>query len=210
MAINFVGVTWKVIRYNSLRDAEIQLRSRCEELQHRVRQGVDTVATLEAFPREAFPGELTSSFGLTTRNTPNLWPVNGILTSGFGVRMDPISGEGAYHAGVDLSVPTGTPVRAAANGIVLSAGWGTGYGKLIVVGHGGGIETYYAHLAEIQVIVGQQLHRGQIIATVGASGHTTGPHLHYEIRLGGHPVNPYPYLEKSARTIFMAQADFPF
>jgi murein DD-endopeptidase MepM/ murein hydrolase activator NlpD len=111
--------------------------------------------------------------------------------------MDPFSGEGAFHKGVDLTAPRGTPVHVTADGVVLKAQWDGGYGKLVVVDHGNGIETYYAHLSQFMVIPGQEVRRGQVVALSGGTGHATGPHLHYEVRLSGIPVNPYKYLAKS-------------
>jgi murein DD-endopeptidase MepM/ murein hydrolase activator NlpD len=128
---------------------------------------------------------------------PSLWPINGVLRSSYGSRMDPFSGEGAFHKGVDLSSPRGTPVHVTADGVVRKTEWEGGYGRLVVVDHGNGIETYYAHLSQFQVIPGQEVRKGQVIALTGGSGHATGPHLHYEVRLGGVPVNPYKYLAKS-------------
>lgn len=144
------------------------------------------------------------------QSVPSVWPVNGRLTSGFGARMDPFSGEGAYHMGVDLAVPRGTPVHVTANGVVATAGWVTGYGKLIMVDHGGGLQTYYAHLSRVEVVPGQRVSCGEIIGTAGDTGHSTGPHLHYEVRRGGHAVNPFRYLKKSARLDLVARSDFPF
>jgi murein DD-endopeptidase MepM/ murein hydrolase activator NlpD len=132
-----------------------------------------------------------------SHNQPSLWPVNGILGSSFGERLDPFSGEGAFHTGIDLSVPDGTPVHVTADGVVADANWGGKYGKLVVVDHGNGIQTYYAHLSEFLVVPGQEVRRGEVIALSGVSGHATGPHIHYEVRLGGTPVNPYQYLANS-------------
>jgi murein DD-endopeptidase MepM/ murein hydrolase activator NlpD len=129
---------------------------------------------------------------------PSLWPITGVLKSSYGVRLDPFSGEGAFHKGIDLAAPKGTPVRVTADGVVERAQWDGGYGKLIVVDHGNGVETYYAHLASVLVVPGLEVRKGQIIALSGGTGHTTGPHLHYEVRLGGVPVNPYKYLAKSS------------
>lgn len=129
---------------------------------------------------------------------PSLWPISGVLKSSYGVRLDPFSGEGAFHKGIDLAAPKGTPVRVTADGVVEKAQWDGGYGKLIVVDHGNGVETYYAHLASVLVVPGLEVRKGQIIAFSGGTGHTTGPHLHYEVRLGGVPVNPYKYLAKSS------------
>jgi murein DD-endopeptidase MepM/ murein hydrolase activator NlpD len=145
-----------------------------------------------------------------TNIRPSLWPVEGRLMSSFGGRTDPFSGEGAIHKGVDLEAPMGTPVRAAADGIVVHADWESGYGKLVIVDHGNGLQTYYGHLSRFDVLPGQEVRRGEIIARSGASGRVTSPHLHYEVRLGGTPVNPYPFLARSAVAPSRAQRDFPF
>ncbi len=131
---------------------------------------------------------------------PSMWPVDGRLLSPFGGRTDPFSGEGAFHTGVDISATTGTPVRAAADGVVIFAQMENGYGRLIKINHGNGLETYYAHLSRFYVQLGQDIHRGELIGAVGTSGRVTAPHLHYEVRLRNAPVNPYPYLATS--TIF--------
>jgi murein DD-endopeptidase MepM/ murein hydrolase activator NlpD len=128
---------------------------------------------------------------------PSLWPVEGRLMSPFGGRTDPFSGEGAIHTGVDLEAPMGTPVRVTADGIVSFADWESGYGRLIIVNHGNGVQTYYGHLSRWEVVPGEEVRRGDVIGRSGASGRVTSPHLHYEVRLGGTPVNPYPYLAKA-------------
>ncbi len=129
---------------------------------------------------------------------PALWPVNGRLLSHFGRRDDPFSGLQAFHAGVDISASVGTPVRVTADGIVQKAEWGGAYGKLIVVDHGGGRTTFYAHLSRLDVIPGQDVRMGQVIGAAGATGRVTSPHLHYEVREGGSPINPYHFLSRSA------------
>ena len=128
---------------------------------------------------------------------PNLWPLAGILRSSFGARTDPFSGEGAFHKGIDLQAATGTPVHVTADGVVESAGWHGGYGKLVIVDHGNGMQTYYAHLSRCLVMPGQEVRRGEMIALSGGTGHATGPHLHYEVHLAGTPVNPYRYLARA-------------
>jgi murein DD-endopeptidase MepM/ murein hydrolase activator NlpD len=125
---------------------------------------------------------------------PSLWPVQGIVTSSFGSRLDPFKGEGAFHTGIDIASSQGDAVRAPADGIVLKAGLGTGYGREVVVDHGHGVETLYAHLSGFAVIAGQDVRRGDILGYVGSSGHSTGPHLHYEVRIHDTPVNPSKYL----------------
>ena len=128
---------------------------------------------------------------------PNLWPLLGRIMSGYGGRQDPFSGEGATHTGVDISAQVGTPVKAAADGIITHAEWSAGYGRMVVIDHGNGLQTRYAHLSRFEVVPGQEIRRGDIIALSGSSGRATGPHLHFEVRLQGTPVNPYPYLAKS-------------
>jgi len=146
-----------------------------------------------------------------TNVRPSLWPVEGKLMSSFGARTDPFSGEGAIHTGVDLQAPRGTPVRSAADGIVVHAEWMSGYGRLVILDHGNGLQTYYGHLSRFLVIPGQEVRRGQVIAQSGASGRVTSPHLHYEVRMGGTPVNPYPFLAKSAFALPASPAkDLPF
>lgn len=125
---------------------------------------------------------------------PNLWPVNGTLRSSFGGRSDPFSGEGAFHTGVDLSAPVGTPVHVTADGVVEAAGVSGRYGKLVIIDHGNGLETYYAHLSQFLVVPGQEVRRNEVVALSGGTGRVTGPHVHYEVRVAGTPVNPYRYL----------------
>jgi hypothetical protein len=126
--------------------------------------------------------------------TPSIWPVRGVITAGFGQRMDPFTGEGTLHTGVDIAVPVGTLIRAAADGILFHAGPDAGYGNEALIDHGYGLTTKYGHLRTLTVVVGQEVSRGQIIGTVGVTGRTTGPHLHYEVLVGGTPVNPVNYL----------------
>jgi murein DD-endopeptidase MepM/ murein hydrolase activator NlpD len=125
---------------------------------------------------------------------PSMWPVRGQITGGFGERMDPLSGEGAFHAGIDISAPIGTPVEATGDGVVVAANREAGYGNEILVDHGDGIATKYCHLRQIYVLVGQEVKRGQVIGVVGMTGRSTGPHLHYEVLVNQAPVNPAKYL----------------
>lgn len=125
---------------------------------------------------------------------PGVWPVTGRLMGGFGERTDPFSGEGARHTGVDISAPMGTPVKAAADGIVISAGWNGGYGRCVIIDHGKGYQTWYGHLSKLNVMEGEEIRQGETLGLVGMTGRATGPHLHYEVRLHSTPVNPYRYL----------------
>lgn len=140
---------------------------------------------------------------------PTMWPVNGRLLSRFGEREDPFSGEGSLHAGVDISAGTGTPVHVAADGIVARAEFARGYGRLVIIDHGHGMQTWYAHLSRYEVVPGQEIRRGEVLGYSGASGRVTSPHLHFEVRLGGIPVNPYPYLTRSS-VLAKVKADLPF
>jgi murein DD-endopeptidase MepM/ murein hydrolase activator NlpD len=140
---------------------------------------------------------------------PSMWPVNGVLLSRFGERTDPFSGEGAIHAGVDISAAAGTPVHAAADGIVLRSEYYGGYGKLIVIDHGNGMSTRYGHLSRFDVVPGQEVRRGDVIGFSGATGRATSPHVHFEVRLGGAAVNPHPYLIRSAM-MPAGHSDLPF
>jgi len=125
---------------------------------------------------------------------PNLWPVEGPITGSFGERIDPFNGEGAFHSGVDIGSSIGTKIIAPADGIVMATEVMGGYGKAIIIDHGNGISTRYAHLSGYAVTTGQRVNRGDVIGYVGESGRSTGPHLHYEVRINGTPVNPYKYL----------------
>ncbi len=130
-------------------------------------------------------------------SAPTLWPIEGRVTSSFGEREDPFNGEGAFHQGIDISAPVGTPVHAPASGIILSAGFGNGYGREVVIDHGHGVHTVYGHLSGFSVVPGQQVTRGDVIGYVGDSGRSTGAHLHYEVRLNDQPVNPHKYLRET-------------
>jgi murein DD-endopeptidase MepM/ murein hydrolase activator NlpD len=137
----------------------------------------------------SFPGDW-SQFA----DAPSIWPVEGRVGSSFGQREDPINGEGAFHPGVDIEAPYGTPVRAAADGDATGENMGAGYGRQVVLDHGHDLITLYGHLSAVAVFPGQHVLRGQIIGYVGQSGRATGPHLHYEVRVHRVPVNPHKYL----------------
>jgi murein DD-endopeptidase MepM/ murein hydrolase activator NlpD len=127
-------------------------------------------------------------------STPSLAPVSGFFSDGFGWRRDPIDGSREFHKGVDIVAPTGTPVRASADGLVTAAGRMAGYGSMIHLVHGFGLGTRYGHLSRVMVSPGQRVKRGDIIGLVGSSGRSTGPHLHYEVFRTGVQVDPRKYL----------------
>jgi len=176
--------------------------------QQQVKLSLDQFYTLRT---QALTGRVSRALegGLTTSavsglsdwtqvaDAPSLWPVEGRLTSSFGEREDPFNGEGAFHAGVDISAPSGTVVRATADGLVDSAAMVSGYGREVIMDHGHGVRTIYGHLAGMIVITGQHVTRGQIIGYVGQTGRSTGPHLHYEVRINNVPVNPHKYLRST-------------
>lgn len=122
--------------------------------------------------------------------TPSIWPAHGWLSSRSGMRADPFTGEPDSHPGLDISADAGTPVYATADGTVSHAGYQGGYGNLIVLDHGFGLETRYGHLSRYQVKAGTHVKRGDLIGRVGATGRATGPHLHYEVRVNGRVLNP--------------------
>ncbi len=127
-------------------------------------------------------------------STPSIWPTHGWVTSGFGYRVSPWTGERQFHAGLDISTRVGSVVHAPAEGVITFAGSEGAYGRFMVINHGHGLVTRYGHLNDFKVSVGQRIKRGQVVATVGNSGRSTGPHLHYEVLLSGVPANPRYYI----------------
>lgn len=131
--------------------------------------------------------------------TPSIWPVDGKLESGFGGRRNPFGGSSyEFHSGQDIEAAWGAPVIAGARGKVTFVGWQNGYGQLVVIDHGGGLTTRYGHLSSIVAEQGQTVERGELVGKVGSTGRSTGPHLHYEVRINDEPVNPLQYLLASS------------
>lgn len=129
---------------------------------------------------------------------PSTEPVKGMsLTSGYGVRSDPFRGRAAMHAGIDLAAPIGTPIYATADGFVQRSEWAGGYGNLVELSHGKGIQTRFGHLSRSLVKAGQRVKRGDLIALMGSTGRSTGSHLHYEVRIDGKAVNPVPFMKSN-------------
>ena len=134
--------------------------------------------------------------------TPTVWPVEGTLEGGFGGRRNPFGGGGyEFHSGQDIEAPPGAPVVAGASGRVSFVGWQNGYGQLVIVDHGGGLTTRYGHLSSIDVQLDQTVSRAQLLGKVGSTGRSTGPHLHYEVRINDQPVNPLQYLLLSNKSL---------
>ena len=144
----------------------------------------------------------TTADWLRIAAAPTMWPVEGPVTGSFGERIDPFNGEGAFHTGVDISTNYGQSVIAPADGVVVFAGESGGYGRLVILEHGHGLSTRYGHLAGFAAVVGQSVRRGDALGYVGRSGRSTGPHLHYEVRINDVPVNPHKYMRISVAQNF--------
>lgn len=162
------------------------------DLQRQIDQ-VRAAIDLHRSSQEEIQGFLNDQRSISAAK-PSGWPTRGWITSGFGMRNSPFSGKRKMHEGLDIAARTGTPVVATADGIVSRAETAPGYGKLVVVDHGYGYRTYYAHNSRISVKVGERVRRGQKIAEVGSTGSSTGPHVHYEVRLNNVPLNPRKFL----------------
>lgn len=131
---------------------------------------------------------------LLRRYTPTIWPIKGRVGSHYGGRLDPFTGDREVHLGLDISGMYGTPVHAPADGVVIFAARKSDYGNLVIIDHGGGMTTRLGHLSAFRVRVGAQVTKGQIVGNVGSTGRTTGPHLHYEVRMNDRPQNPRSFL----------------
>jgi murein DD-endopeptidase MepM/ murein hydrolase activator NlpD len=175
---------------SSKRQSLVEIRESKAEYLHEAAGLEQASAALGASIRAAQASR--SSYTAPSDSTPSaagfIWPVNGPVVSPFGMRW------GRMHEGIDIAVPSGTPIHAAASGRVVYAGWMDGYGNLVAVDHGGGLSTAYAHQSSIGVGVGQTVSQGQTIGYVGCTGHCFGPHLHFEVRVNGSPVDPLGYL----------------
>ena len=151
------------------------------------------------------PASQLSTLGII----PALWPVVGQITGHFGERLDPFSGEGAFHAGLDIASHYGDDVRATADGVVEEVGQRAGYGRLVVIDHGFGVTTWYGHLSGFNVQSGMHVKSGDVIGYEGNSGRSTGPHLHYEVRIYNTPVNPWRYLRNTSPNATVATTAAP-
>jgi murein DD-endopeptidase MepM/ murein hydrolase activator NlpD len=160
---------------------------------HNFLHQLNTEARLEEVRQQELMHVIRSNQDLWAA-TPSIWPVQGWVSSPFGARTSPFTGKREFHKGLDISAPNGTPIYAPAKGNVIFTGRDGGYGLSMMIDHGSGIKTRYAHLHSIAIKRGQKVTRGELIAYVGSTGRSTGPHLHYEVRLNGVPVNPMRYV----------------
>jgi len=171
----------EVAESKALADASAQLAARIQAAQAADRSSSGDGST------DTSPSPAPSS------PTSFIWPLSGPITSPFGMRW------GTLHPGIDIGVPTGTPIHAAAAGKVIWCGWMSGYGNLVMIDHGGGLASLYGHQSRIAASCGEEVAQGQLIGYVGCTGFCTGPHLHFEIRVNGSPVDPLGYCSRVGR-----------
>jgi len=160
-----------------------------------------TAVSMSSVGMRMLPVAQLSTLGVS----PTLWPVVGRITGVFGERLDPFSGEGAFHSGLDIASRYGDAVRATADGIAETVEQRAGYGRLIIIDHGFGVTTWYGHLSGFNIQAGMRVKAGDVIGYEGDSGRSTGPHLHYEVRIYNTPVNPWRYLRNLSPTAAVAQ-----
>jgi len=155
-------------------------------------------ASLTATSRGATVLHTMVAVPVTSVSIPSRMPVEGVrLTSSYGMREHPVLGGRRAHKGIDLAGPVGTPVYATADGVISKAEWFSSYGLFVSIEHGGALQTRYGHMSRLNVAYGQQVHKGDLIGFIGSTGRSTGPHLHYEVRVNGEAVNPLPYMQHS-------------
>lgn len=171
---------------------EAQHNALIREMHHQVKQ-IKSIADKEKLDFNDLIDKLTKKKNLLA-SSPSIKPVSGIITSPFGYRKSPFTGRRTFHSGLDISNRRGTKIVSTAVGKVVFAGRKTGYGNVVIIDHGYGKATKYAHLRDILVHKNQQVKRGEVIATLGNTGRSTGPHLHYEVLVNGTPVNPSKYI----------------
>lgn len=140
-------------------------------------------------------------------STPTIWPVKGLVTAGYGYRQSPFTGQREMHEGLDVAAPHGSPILATANGVVSFSGPLAAFGNVVFINHGHGFTTFYAHNSSNRVKEGQQVRRGEVIAYVGTSGRTTGPHVHYEVQVNGTTVNPLKYIVDPSGAKFASEGE---
>ena len=179
----------KLLRENyisKLSEEEQAIQAQIDEYNNQIKQIEDEIKSLA----------VTASFGEDYNGGPMQWPIYGHykITSNYGMRVHPITGVYKLHTGVDISATIGTEFTAIAKGIVVKAEYNTAYGNMVIIDHGGGVQTLYAHGSEIVAKLGQEVNAGDVVLKVGSTGYSTGPHAHFEVRINGSPVNPLDYV----------------
>jgi murein DD-endopeptidase MepM/ murein hydrolase activator NlpD len=154
------------------------------------------VAEAELFAYDSLATKLVQTTE-ELRHIPSIWPTDGIFVSDFGPRIDPFTGSVRYHKGIDIATDTGAPILAPADGAVTFCGWSSGWGLTVIVRHSARVSTRFAHCSSIDAVVGQQVRRGDLIARVGSTGRSVGPHLHYEVLIEGVQVDPEDYIVRA-------------
>lgn len=168
------------------------------EAQQRAQRAAAALRSKKRAQTVAYQGGQNTATGSAATQGRGGWhrPAVGRLSSRFGMRFHPILRRHKLHSGLDIAASHGSPIKAARSGRVLFSGWKTGYGNTVIIDHGGGVTTLYGHASRLDVRAGQPVQAGQLIARVGSTGYSTGPHLHFEVRKSGRPVNPAPYLNR--------------
>jgi len=179
---------------------DVQFQDSVDEFGY-LQKNVSVISTTTTGVR-LLPETQLSTLGIA----PTLWPVVGRITGVFGERLDPFSGEGAFHSGLDIASRYGDEIRATGDGVVDTVEQRAGYGRLVIVDHGFGVTTWYGHLSGFNVQVGMRVKCGDVIGYEGDSGRSTGPHLHYEVRIYNTPVNPWRYLRNVSPSTTVASA----
>ncbi|QNO15015.1 M23 family metallopeptidase [Alkalicella caledoniensis] len=186
----------KGVEKESSIDEKLFVNSRGTTTLERASRSVNHLNNLLPNQRDAM-SEMVGDIEETNRrlaSTPSIWPTWGRISSPFGNRRGPFTGRIEFHSGIDIANSTGTPIYATADGSVSVAAYRSGWGNLVIIEHSNGFSTYYAHMSRIAVKPWEKVEKGQIIGYVGSTGNSTGPHLHYEVRLRGTPVNPRNYM----------------
>lgn len=185
----------KVDTLARLREAQEDLYARLQAHQDKLSSRIDALEEISAKKEAQLRSYIRQSSGVPYVPIPRsagayIYPVNGPVTSYFGYRIHPITGSSRLHTGMDFGVGYGVPILAADNGVVIHSGWYGGYGNTVIVDHGGGFTTLYAHASSLAVSYGQTVKQGQMLSRVGTTGFSTGPHLHFEVRYNGNPIDP--------------------
>jgi murein DD-endopeptidase MepM/ murein hydrolase activator NlpD len=178
------------------RRSTLEVKRRYRSLMTEIQTSGKEIATLSVAAQAYREQKLAQYRAELASRTPSLWPALGFFSSPYGTRIHPVYGTGRFHAGCDISAPTGTEIRATAAGTVITSGWMGGYGNTIEIDHGSGLTTLYGHCSELVTPVGTVVRKGQVVAKVGSTGVSTGPHVHYEVHLGGAAIDPAPYLKE--------------